>query len=453
MPFLFLKCLRGVSFLLLILSLPLHWFPVPVGLEERPVGVWKAVTAEPITTFWFKTVLIAMLVLVFTFLWRRRKRGAPINWSAPMISAGAFIAALVLLLFPAMTIQRCVSVTARATWLQMQHISLTWLGGDSFNAPEYADKPLEADIDVKNLPRAFTILPPPPLNLADFRLAKFTEILNWLGYTTAFCQLASAGWFCAAFGSILLVIGFIRKTEAADRPSRPPLGGSLLWCTILGLPVIGLLALGPVYLAGRALDKAREASANGRFAQALNCLDESEKWLPSLSYQTDSLYQRGWLDRQLGRQSAWARLGSAMREETEGFDDRAFRHYRELLDSRFPEAVQGEAFRDVLRLSLNDFNGGLVNRAQASFSQLVALDSTCLKALYALQLTSLKTGQGDQLARVVSQFSAIYKCFQSPEKEAILALAHRHLAELAFDGKDAAGLSREMHLAADPERP
>lgn len=213
MPFLFLKCLRGVSFLLLILSLPLHWFPVPVGLEERPIGVWKAVRAEPITTIWFKAVLIAILVMVFTVLWRRFKRGAPINWSGTMVSTGALIAALVLLLFPAMTIQRCVSISARATWLQMQHISLTWLGGDSFNAPEYAHKPLEADIDVKYLPRAFTILPPPPLSLADFRLAKFTEMLNWLGYTTAFCQLASAGWFCAAFGSILLVLVFFAKRK------------------------------------------------------------------------------------------------------------------------------------------------------------------------------------------------------------------------------------------------
>jgi hypothetical protein len=451
MPFLFQMCLRGFAFFLLMLSLPLHWFRVPVDLEERPANVWKAVLAEPTTTICFKSVLFTILAIAFITIWWRRKRDLAINRSGTMVATGAFIASLVLLLYPAITMQRCVSISAHATWLQAQHDSLTRLGGDSFNAQEHVFQTLEADIDIKDLPRAFTILPSPPATPADFRLAKFPEILMWLGYTPAFCQLAAIGWFCAAFGSILLAIAFIRGKEGAIGQWSPPPGSRLFWCTIVVLPVIAVIDFGPVYLAGRELAKGREASGNGEFAKALECLDRAEKWLPILSYQTDNLYQRGWLDRQVGRPSAQASLVRAMREEIEGFNDRAVRHYQELLDARFPETVRGEAFRDVLRLSINDFNGGLVNRAQASLLRLAALDSTCLKSLYALQLTSLQTGQGAQLARAVSQFSAVYRCFESPEKEGILALAHQRLVEQAFDRKDAAALSQEMHLAVDPE--
>jgi hypothetical protein len=453
MPFFCLKCLRGFAFLLVLLSLPLHWFRVPVGLLERPGNDWKAVMAEPISTICFKVVLLTIVVIALTTLWRRRKRGVALNWSRTMTSAGACIALLVLFLFPALTIQRCVSISAHATWLQTQHESLTWLGGDSFNAQEYTNEPFESGIDIKDLPRAFTVLPSPPSTLADFRLAKFPEISMWLGYTPAFCQFASIGWFCAAFGSILLTIGFIRSTEAADGQASYRLSSRFLWCVISGFSALAVIDLAPIYLAGRELAKGREASGNGQFAKALDCLSHAEKWLPILSYQTDNIYQRGWLDRQLGRQSAQASLVIAMREEIEGFNNRALRHYRELLGARFPKAVQEEAFRDILRLSMNDFNGGLVNRAQASLLELVALDCTSLKSLYALQLTSLQNGEGAELARVVAQFSAVYQCFESPEKEAALALAHHRLAEVAFERKDAAGLSQEMHLAVDPEHP
>ena len=203
-------------------------------------------------------------------------------------------------------------------------------------------------------------------------------------------------------------------------------------------------------MAGRELAKARTAVVEGRFPESLRYLDLAQAWVPVLAYHTDLIYQRGWLERKLKFNSSAAQVFAAIREEEEGFTARAVQHYTELLGPDVPVPIRDEATRGVVRLAINEFNAGLIDRASFRFRQLVAIDPTCLTATYALQLADLRSFQKDQLERDVAKFEALYHCFQSLEKGALLAAAHRRLAELEFDSQDISRLGDEMRAAIKP---
>ena len=50
----------------------------------------------------------------------------------------------------------------------------------------------------------------------------------------------------------------------------------------------------------------------------------------------------------------------------------------------------------------------------------------------------------------MAKFEAVYKCFESLEKSALLASAHRRIAELDYDFRDAGKLGDEMRAAIKP---
>ncbi|HZC58559.1 MAG TPA: hypothetical protein VE154_01110, partial [Chthoniobacterales bacterium] len=173
-------------------------------------------------------------------------------------------------------------------------------------------------------------------------------------------------------------------------------------------------------------------------------------WLPVLAYNSDVVFQRGWLDQKLGIQSDVAMLYSAIREEEEDFDSRAAQHFGELLARQPIGPVHDEAYRGALRLAIKDFNSGLIDRAADRLRELEAIDPTCVKANYALQLAYLRGLRKEELERELARFEALYSCFQSLEKSGLIAAAHRRAAELDFEYRDIAKLGDEMRAAIKP---
>jgi hypothetical protein len=455
MPFLFLRIARFGGAGLLLLSLLLPWFRVPIGVKERIVAkataeIYVAITHEAESTSVFRLVVLAtFLAALWIGYWRRRTN--PFGWAKPMAVSGSILFGIILIAYPAVTIQRCAAISAHAAWLQMQHDSLIWLGGDAFSIQEYANQPGEPDVDVKDLPRAFVVLPTPPSAISELRLAKLPEVLMWLGYSPAFCQFVGRGWFCALFGSFVFAISFVRrKDQGGVRLAN--FGLARLVLLLVASTIICLVAIFifPILRAGSELTRGRNDVINGRFSAALHHLNLAERWLPVLAYHTDEIYQRGWLDRKLAIDSPASDLVAAIREEVEGFASRAAEHYWKLLDAQTPAPVRGEAFRGALRLAIIDFNAGSLNSASSRLEQLTAIDPSSLKANYALQLADLRSSQKDRLENNVGEFSAVYHCFQSREKSAVLAAAHHHLAELYFDLADKSRLGDEMRAAAQP---
>jgi hypothetical protein len=302
------------------------------------------------------------------------------------------------------------------------------------------------------LPRAFQAVPTPSvLSLASLHLAKLQPVSLWLGMSPAFCQFVSPGWFCGLFGSFLLALSFAPSPSNGGKRS----GHFRRTHDVIGPFLVGVFAacigcLLPVMMAGRQLQRAQAAVDEGKFEESLGHLNLAQAWVPVLAYHTDVLFQRGYLEGKLGIKSPTTELFSAIRQEIEGFKTRASTFYMELLSPEIPKEVRDEAFRGALRLAIKDFNTGLVDRAAARLAQLIVIDPTSVKTSYALQLADLRNLRKPQLEREVAKFEAVYHCFQSREKNPLLAMAHRRLADLEFECRDVSKVGEEMRAAVTP---
>lgn len=449
MPFLLLMISRFASTGLLLLSLALPWFRIPVSVLENANGGYSAVYREPVSTAVFKVFVLGVFLAAGWIGFRRRRAGSP--GLAVAMTVGACLVLVALgVAYPALTIQRCAAVSAHAEWLQAQNASLI---SEAVTAQEYDYQSGEPLVNVGQvIPASFAALPVPSVtSFWDVHLSKLDQVLMWLGLTPGFCQFVSVGWFCAIFGSFLLAVSFLRiQEEGGARPKGRKAAYSIVPLFMAGTFLLYILIMAPVVMAGRELAEARAAVANGSFSESLHHLDLAEAWVPILAYNTDEVYQRGWLDRKLGSNSFAAQLVSAIREEEEGFKARAAQHYAKLLDPDRPGPVRDQAFRGALRLAINDFNAGLLDRAASELAQLASIDPSSIKANYALQLADLRGSHKDRLECDLSKFEAVYKCFASLEKSALLASAHRRMAELDYDFRDTAHLGDEMRAAIKP---
>jgi hypothetical protein len=449
MPILLLRIARSAAFILLSVSLLLPWFRVPVSIRESLNGPDQVVYSEPATTVVFKIVVLLFLLGACWLRCRRRPAGFT---NTLFMVGGCILLAVLGITYPALTMQRCSAVSSHAGWLQAQNYSLILPFGDAYRAQEYAQEPGENLLNVSEvLPHAFEALPIPSevSSLFDLHLSRLEEILMWQGISPAFCQFIYRGWFCGVFGSLLLAVSFMRmgrREGVGLEKVRSGVPLMVVGCAIL----LSLLCLLPIVMAGRELTQARKAAALGNYRAALRSLDLAEVWVPVFAYNTDFVYQRGFLERKLGWSSGAAELYSAMREESEGFDARADQHYSEALDHQADGPARDEAYRGILRLALKSYNAGLIERAVARLRQLQAIDPTCVKVNYALQLAYLQTFRRDELEREVARFTALYGCFQSLEKSGLIASAHRRLAESDFDFRKIPEMGEEMRAAIKP---
>jgi hypothetical protein len=449
MPFLLLRTLRYGAAGLLLLSLLLPWMSVPFGVRGNLQVGYAAIVAEPATTLLFKAFLI-LIIMGGCWFGRRPRRSHVFSWETGIASMSYLFFVVVGIAYPALTIQRCAKLSAHATWIEMQNLSMILFDGDISTAQEFMHHSGEPEVYLKKvLPSSFYVFSTPVDFFHSLRLAKLSAITEWLGFGSAFSEFARPGWFAALFGSFLLALSFSRTNNILDAPARrsswAPLIVSLL---VLAPLLLWVICLTPVMMAGSELASAREAAATGQFKESLRHLDVAETLVPVLAYHTGVIYQRGWLDRKLGLKTPEAELHAAIREEIEGFRSRAAQDYLALLEpGDVPGPVRDEAFRGTLRLAIDDFNAGLFNRATGTFERLLALDPTCLKANYALQLADLRSFRKGRLEDEVARFIAVYRCMQSIEKSVMIATAHRRIADLDYAARDTAHLGDEMRAA------
>jgi hypothetical protein len=452
MPFLLLRISRWIAFVLLSLSLLLPWFRAPVSVCESLSGDYKAVFSAPASTIVFKIFILAVL---FSACWigYRRRLSSSINWATPITVSGCILLAVLGIAYPALTMQRCAAISAHAGWLQAQNYSLILPFGDAYRAQEYAHESGQSLVNVAEvLPLAFEALPTPVVSsFSDMHLSRLDEVLMWLGFSPSFCQFVGRGWFSGLFGSFILAVSFMRTGREEDGfRGKFNLSPNIPLILVCGAFMLSAACLIPVVMAGRELTAARTAAAEGRLSESLHHLELMEAWVPVFAYNTDVIYQRGWLEHKSGFNSEAAQLCSAIREEGEGFDSRAAQSYSDLLERVADGPIRNEAYRGALRLAIKDFNAGLIDRAANRLGRLQAIDPTCLKANYALQLTYLRTFRKEELEREVARFEALYGCFQSLEKNGLIAAAHRRTAELDFDSRNISKLGDEMRAAIKP---
>jgi hypothetical protein len=438
------------GFLLIAFSLVVPWLRVPIGLSAAKDGVYTVINGEPVTTSCFRLATVALLLVGSWVAFRRRASG---TGGKALVITGCLQLIAVVILYPAITVQRCPQIVSHAAWLEMQNESLILPPGDTFTSQEYIYQPGQPEVDVKQvLPRSFAVIPIPAVtSLTDIRLANLARLVMWLGYTPDFCQFIGKGWFCAIAGAMLLAVTFFRSRDRNSEFAPEPnfVYGSMLFL-LGGSLVAGLVCLIPILMAGREFDASRGAAERGDFERSLHHIGIAEAWLPIVSYQTDVLYQTGWLELKLNEKSPESDLAFALNLEEEGASERGAAAYAALLEPNTPQPVRAEAYRAELRLAIAEFNSNLSSAADRRLTQLSAIDPTCVKANYALQLWHARIRNKQGLEDDVARFQAIYKSFQSLEKGPLLALAHRRLADLEFDYDDKARLNDEMREAVTP---
>ena len=77
-------------------------------------------------------LIIGLILLLASWLWK-------FEWS-PLSTVIASLMLLIPLAYPYAVIIHSPQVSADATWLQMQHDNLTWLGGDIYLNAEHGSK-------------------------------------------------------------------------------------------------------------------------------------------------------------------------------------------------------------------------------------------------------------------------------------------------------------------------
>lgn len=443
-----LRLARAVSFILLGLALLWPWYRVPIGLRPGAQNSYAVVFLEPHSTLAFKILVAASLVSILVYCSRRSVTA--IKRLIFVSGIGLFLFVLLATSFAPLTMQRCARVAAQAEWLTDQNFSLILPTGDSLNEEEYSYQSFEPLVSITDvMPRSFQVLPAPEFtNLLDLHLTQLPEISLWLGYTSGFCQFVKRGWFCGLFGAILLFASFSRSVRIDLGPTKVLAWRFFVIALIGGTALEGFWLAFP-FAAGIELHRARLDAGQGGFEGARIHLDRAFGLLPSLHSGTDILFEEGWLDRRIGQTtSTTSRLVQAVEEEEEHLSARAWTHYEQLMQTENPGEVRAEAFRGALRLALRDLNSGLEERAAARLNELSALDPSCIKANYALQLADLRLHRKAALERDVLQFETVYKTFQSLEKIAPIASAHKRLAELDFETNDAADVGEQLRAAA-----
>ena len=440
---------RAVSILLLAAGLVLPWYHVPTALKPTFKGGYSVSFDQPGSTLFFKVIVAA--ILLGAVLYIIRKAVDPFRRAQILAVAGAAVLLLTVVAYPAFTIQRCARVSAHGEWLEAQNNSMILSNGDSLTSEEYSYQSHEPAVLVTEvLPRSFQAVPTVQFDSPfDLHLANLPQMVMWLGYTAGFCQFVGRGWFCFLFGALFFVVSFVRQSET-DMRRALKLASTLLPGFGLAACLLWGIFLLPVLLAGWELTKSERAADHGRYDQARQWLHQATAWLPIFAYNTDIIYQEGWFDQKLGISSPAAKLVTAMREEEEGYTARAVGHYTELLTPENPGPVRDEAYRGALRRALTDLNAGLDEAASASLTRLLMIDPSCVKANYALQLADLRRERKEALQEHVAEFEAMYNSFQSLEKSALLAAAHRRLAELDFDDHDVARIGDDLRAAIKP---
>jgi hypothetical protein len=453
MPVLILRISRWLALGLVLASLLLPWFHVPNGLREVSHSVYRATFEQPHVTIVFKLLIVATL-LVSALIGFRRNRSQSGGFRLPMTVAGSFLLVVIGIMFPAYVTQRSSAVSAHASWLNLESASLIDSTGDIFTASEYAFRPNQPVIEIQEvLPRSFDAVPTPAGDgFLGLHLTRFNNILGWLGYTDAYCDFAHWGWFLAVAGSLLLVLTHLRPRGEKDVTAHQT---RRIYRTIAVLPTVAflvcLLCLLPVVMASQELSSARSCALDGSYEQALRHLALARNWMPVLGYGSDMLFQCGWVERNLGRDTPQARLASAIQEEERGFYERASSQYFALLNADPSGPVADEAFRGALRIAIKDFNSTRFDRARGSLLRLAAFRPASLKVSYGLQLIDLRDLRKDDLECEVSKFVVVYNCLQNLKKNAVFGQAHRRLADLEYDYRDMDRLGEEMRLAIKPK--
>lgn len=413
MPAFFAVVTGVLGYALLFAAAFLPWFRVP---EARVIdGVSTVVGIEPHATIAFK----ALCLLVIAGVWFVRR----VTRSRIQVARLITLLLVGLLLFPYAVMVWSPSVAVQAGWLQAQHESMSWLGGDIYGEQEIKDVDFKKHVDVADAEMPVAAFPLPGWALSTFQLSRLPELLECLGYSNRFCQFVNKGWFVALAGALFALVPLCRGARGFRFHVCSAIGRTGL----AGVGVAAMAALTPVFAAGFLIASSRDAAQRGDYAASLQWLRRAALMLPAIKDDTDFLVQQGILESRLGKPTAAAALHRANLLDRQGYSAQAREEFDAILTGEPSDSpLHREAVSALLRSSIRALNSGQAETAVETLDRVLAQDPCNVKALYTLQLACLRTSQFERVPSLVARMHGVYRYFTTKTKAPVIASAYEN---------------------------
>ena len=296
---------------LVAVSLSQNWFDIPTATPLAQ-SFDDIVRQTPNCQVWFQAIVaIGTLLLVLNAVLFKQ-------WLANTLLA--FTLLFVSLTFPYFVMLQSPVLAADASWLQMQHDNLTWLGGDIYSEAAAGSNSWKAKVYWVDPPRQVSVAPFPEWSVFEIGLDKTEDVLVWLGYSNTFCQFARTGWCSATIGLFLLALATV-LTPTSTHFQRAGYGVTLLGTLTC---LFSLFALSGPFRAHHHLEAAAKEASSRNYERSLQELESCVRLFPVLSQDSYYLSQRALLESRLGRESEFARLQRARDLESSGRYDQSF---------------------------------------------------------------------------------------------------------------------------------
>lgn len=373
----------AVALVLIWLAFFGPWFSLPH--YDRSSGVLY--TEDSKITLWFK--IVALLVGFFTLARAYLVRTTSGRWTSTVMK-GAVTSLIWVLFFPTVLVQRDGGLIGDAAWLQQQHDTMTWLGGDVYRAHSERSTELGTGVNAQDPPDRLAVYRPPVDSLG---VTQINDWLWWLGYGPSFTQFVGSAWFYAVMGYFLVLLcvcGYswrVSVLEARNLYKQGVLYSAKVCVVLFGSAVL------MVHLSHHRLVGAKAAMADGQYSLAQSKLDSACDFLPSLRCDTSVIRQLGYIELKLGNaDSANAQLYMAHQLESQGHYGQA----RAVVESlsfqalHIPRYQSREVSRQQLRMAINCINSGRYSRAIEYLDRVLTLENNCFQACFHRQLVALQ---------------------------------------------------------------
>lgn len=418
------------------LSLKKSWFTVPLASNGFSGGA--VADAHPACTPWFQALLF-ILAVFFVVSWIRKR-----EWSVASTCLACLICFLPLV-YPYFVMVRSPLIAAEATWLQMQHDNLTWLGGDVYANAEFGSMGWRSKTYLVDAPRQLAVINLPSWSPWEFGFHRLNDLIQWLGFSNAFCQFTDRGWGLAIFGGVMLLLAsFQRKGYLVLQR----IGVASVFF-VMAASGMALVAWSFPFQASRQIRLASVCCSEGDYESSLLHLNQAVELLPVLGQDTYYVAQRGILEQRLFRDSQYAALQRAYGLERDAQYDQAYAILERLVESPNP-AIKRESLRGVLRYAIQDYNCARFELSSQRFMKVLEHHPCDVKTIYLMQLQGIRESRLDQVKRMRDRMYEATGYLNFGTRKVLRAAAQQHVATAVGLSDNANAIWMAQSEAKDP---
>lgn len=407
----------GIALLLVGVSLIRPWYAIP-GLSFLQNGEVDFITTDSSYTLFFKVALIIVTLcfLLGVFIFRKH-----VNSYGGLLIRYTITCFIITLWFPTWLALRDADTIGDGAWLQQQHDTMTWLGGDTYRAHAERSIDLGTGVNAQDPPERLAVYRPPTGSLGISRL---NDWIWWLGYGPAFTQFVGKGWFYAICGyglGTVCLFGFYWRRHIPR--ARKLLKKLITFLSITSSITVGI-SVSLVVICKYQLSKAEKATAHGNYSQARQSLTNAIRIMPSLINDSGIIRQLGYYDAQLGNdESDFAQLYQISWLEDEGYYGRARKVVNNLSikQNDMNRAAARELSRHHLRIAINFINSGRYLVAREHLDHLLEQEPNSPQAYFHRQLIATQTGELETNRRIHELLQEVYKGYKSKNKRSVIS--------------------------------